>query len=71
MFGRRSEHTDSLLLIAATSILILGAKRYFQAVRLGKPDSRLTSSEAARCGTVREIAKPAASRHFTNPFKIP
>jgi membrane protein len=71
MFGRRSEHTDSLLLIAATTILILGAQRYFQAGRLGNSDSRLTSSEVARCGTVtRELSKPAASRHFTNPFKI-
>src|SRR5205807_7033593 len=30
MSGRRSEHPDDLLLIAATTLLVLAAQRYFQ-----------------------------------------
>jgi membrane protein len=37
MSGRRSEHADNLLLIAATTVLILTAQRYFQSVPAQSP----------------------------------
>jgi membrane protein len=72
MSGRRSEHGDSLLLIAATTILILTAQRYFQGSWLGKPHAQLTNPEAASRGTfAREMSQPGHGRHSSNPFQIP
>jgi len=72
MSGRRSEHGDSLLLIAATTILILTAQRYFQASGLGKPHARLTNPEAARHGTfVRAISQPGHRQRPNSPFQTP
>jgi membrane protein len=72
MSGRRSLHSDNLLLIAATTILILTAQRYFQAGTLRKSRSRPTNSQVARRGTfVRAISQPGHGRHRINPSQIP
>jgi membrane protein len=72
MSGRRSLHSDNLLLIAATTILILTAQRYFRAGTLRKSLSRPTNSEAAPRGTfAREISQPGHGRHSRSPFQIP
>jgi membrane protein len=72
MSGRRSLHTDNLLLIAATTILILTAQRYFQANTLRKSQPQLTDPEVAPPGNfAREISQPGHGRLSSNPFQIP
>jgi membrane protein len=72
MSGRRSLHTDSLLLIAATTILILTAQRYFQTNTPRKPDPQPARSEAApRDSFARETAQPGRGRFSSNPLQIP
>jgi membrane protein len=71
MSGPRSRHSDDLLLIAATTILILTAQRYFQASRQrANPDfgnASATPSENFR----RELAQHGRGRHSANPLRIP
>ena len=71
MSGPRSRHSDDLLLIAATTILILTAQRYFQAKRFRpNPDfgnAAATPSEHSR----RELAQHDRGRHSANPLRIP
>jgi membrane protein len=71
MSGRRSEPRDSLLLIVATTILILTAQRYFRA---GAP-SILTPQPAdpatARPGFVRELSQHGRGRFSGSPLQIP
>jgi membrane protein len=50
MSGRRSAHTDNLLLIAATTILVLTAQRYFEALRTSHP--RLGHSAVVQPGSL-------------------
>src|SRR5258708_37717965 len=73
MFGRRSEHSDSLLLVAATTLLILTARRYFQASAPRKSHSGLANSEVAGPGAFpRAISRSENSRqHPSSPFQIP
>jgi membrane protein len=72
MSGRPSEHSKSLLLIAATTILILTAQRYFQASTPRKSHSGLAKPEAAGRGTlVPPTSESRDSRRPTNPFQIP
>jgi len=72
MSGQRSEQTNNLLLIAATTILILTAQRYFQANTHPKSQPRLADPEVARRGSFgREISQPGRGRLSTNPFQIP
>jgi membrane protein len=72
MSGRRSEHIDNLLLIAATTILILTAQRYFQANPLRKSQPHLTDPAGARRGNfARELSQPGHGRHSSNPLQIP
>ena len=72
MSGQRSEQTNNLLLIAATTILILTAQRYFQANAHPKSQPRLADPEVARRGSFgREISQPGRGRLSTNPFQIP
>jgi hypothetical protein len=47
MSSRRSEQTDNLVLIAATTVLIPTARRYFQANPLRKSDRQLANSAVA------------------------
>ena len=48
MWGRRSESSDNLLLIAATAFLILSAQRYFQDNAARKPHRPPANSAVAR-----------------------
>src|SRR3984885_14280284 len=85
MFGRRSEPHDNLLLIAATTILILTAQRYFRPPRKTGPEppsAELPSAElpspeledgvdAQPKRFRRELSEPAQGRRFRNRFQIP
>jgi len=67
----RSEHTDNLILIAATTILVLTAQRYFQPP-LRRPDSSPTApSLSERNATVSDMARPGHGRLSSNPLQIP
>jgi membrane protein len=72
MSGGRSEHTDNLLLIAATTILILSAQRYFQARPPREADPDPKDSAAAHAGSSRrELSQPGHGRHASSPLQIP
>jgi membrane protein len=68
----RPEHSNSLLLIAATTILILTAQRYFQGNTPRKSPSALAVPEVAGRSTLGPAISQSAQRHHpTNPFQIP
>lgn len=68
----RSEHTESLVLIAATTLLILIAQRYFQLPPSRRQDSSPTTpSLAERDATVSDMARPGHGRLSGNPLQIP
>ena len=70
MPGRRSERPDDLLLIAATTILILTAQRYFQVTASRK--SPLASPEVAqRSNFTPELSQHGHGRLSSNPLQIP
>jgi membrane protein len=73
MSGRRSESTDNLLLIAATTLLILTAQRYFlPANPPRKPRFRLEDGvDAHRGRSRRELSRPGPGRHPRSPFAFP
>jgi membrane protein len=72
MADERSEHTDNLLLIAATTILILSAQRYFQAKPPRESDPDPKDSTAAHSGSFRrELSQPGHGRHASSPLQIP
>jgi membrane protein len=64
----RPEPTDHLLLIAATTILILTAQRYFQSNPAAKSESRVAASTG---NFARELAQHGRGRRAGNPFRIP
>jgi membrane protein len=71
MSDRRSEPDDSLLLIAATTLLILTAQRYFR-VNASAMDSPLSSPATARPGGfVRELSQHGRGRFSGSPLQIP
>jgi membrane protein len=64
----RSEHRDNLLLIAATTILILTAQRYFQtSTTPTSADPAVAPSEQS----VRPLSQHGRGRHSTSFFQIP
>jgi membrane protein len=66
----RSEHGDSLLLIAATAIVVLAAQRYFEGDP--QPASRQVSPADTQPGSpARELAQPGRGRYSSNPLQIP
>jgi membrane protein len=72
MSGRPSEHSNSLLLIAATTILILTALRYFQASTPRRSDPRLANSASMRpVDLVREVSQPGHGRLASSSLQIP
>jgi membrane protein len=72
MSVRRPLHADNLLLIAATTILALGVRRYFQANTIRNTEPRPGEGALARPGDfAREIPPPRQAPALTNPFKIP
>ncbi len=69
MADPRSQHKDGLLLVAAMTILILAAQRYFQASRQ-RPDPDFAT--AARPESFRdELAQHGRGRRASNPLQIP
>jgi membrane protein len=71
MSGPRYRHSDNLLLIAATTILILTAQHYFQA-RAQQRAPRPANAAAARTDAFAgEIAQPGRGRFSSNPLRIP
>ena len=72
MSGRPSEHSNSLLWIAAATILILTAQRYFQASTPRKSDPRLANPASMRPGDfLREASQPGHGRLASSPLQIP
>jgi membrane protein len=72
MSGRRSPHSDNLLLIAATTLLVLTAQRYFQtdAPPPSNPDAA-DSAIAPRGTFARELVQHGHGRFSDNPLQIP
>ncbi len=72
MSGRRSEPSGDLLLIAATTILILTAQRYFQADASRKSTTRPAGPALAGPGNVTpELSQHGHGRRSGNPLQIP
>ena len=75
MSRARSEHTDNLILIAATTILILTAQRCFQtrAPEPPDPDTPEPRSPAATKGDdfTEELSQQGHGRRARSPFSIP
>jgi membrane protein len=69
MSGRRSDAADNLLLIAATAILVLTARRYFQAI--SPPEAASEPAVAASNFVVPEFVQHGRGRLSANPFQIP
>jgi len=72
MSGERSPHTDNLLLIAATTVLILAAQRYVQASRPRQPYPGPSHAAVGRSDAFgRAPAEPARRRISNGPLQIP
>jgi membrane protein len=72
MPGRRSASSDNLLLIAATTILILTAQRYFQTTKSEKPETQSGNAAIAQPGNfVRELTQHGHGRFSGSPLQIP
>ncbi len=72
MSGRRSDPSGDLLLIAATTILILAAQRYFQPRPSRKPPPQLTNRPVRRRDNfVRELSQHGHGRYSSHPLQIP
>jgi len=68
----RSQHVDNLLLVAATTILVLTAQRYFQTNASEQSDPQGNDPALARPGSfVREMSQPGHGRLSNSPFQIP
>lgn len=72
MSPRRSQSSDSLLLIAATTLLILGVQRLFEdhVTEKSHPDPAMPVAPNT-AAFAREIAQPGRGRLSRNPFEIP
>jgi membrane protein len=63
----RSEHTDNLILIAATTLVILTAQRYLQTI-----EPRSVRPAVTKDGDfARELSQHGRGRHARSPFSIP
>ncbi len=70
MSRARPGHDDSLLLIAATAILVFVAQRYFQGG--AQPGARQISPADTQPGSpARELAQHGRGRYSSNPLQIP
>ena len=68
----RSGHSDNLLLIAATMMLVLATQRYFQANPRFEPVSADAGASVAQpVGLAHELAQHGHGRRSRNPFQIP
>jgi membrane protein len=70
MSGPRSRHSDDLLLIAATAILVLAAQRYFQATRLGPTPDFGHAAATLPDNFRREPAQHGGGPPSGNPLRI-
>jgi membrane protein len=72
MSGRRSASSDNLLLIAATTILILTAQRYFQKIKSQKTDTQTANTAIVQRGSfTRELTQHGHGRFSGSPLQIP
>ena len=72
MSGGRSQQTDDLLLVAATTILVLTAQRYFQANSLPISDPAPSNPAIPPPGSfVCELSQHGRGRHSGSPLQIP
>ena len=71
MSARRSPPSDHLLLIAATTILVLTAQRYFQSNPRRKSDPPANLAVARRDNFADEISQPGHGRLSSTPLQIP
>jgi membrane protein len=72
MSRQRSQHRDNLLLIAATTILILSAQRYFHAIASKTPAPQAANPDLRRRKALaRQICEPGHGRVATHPLRIP
>ena len=70
MSRARPGHDDSLLLIAATAILVFAAQRYFQGG--AQPGARQIGPADTQPGSpARELAQHGRGRYSSNPLQIP
>jgi membrane protein len=69
MTSRRSEPGDSLLLIAATAVLLLTLQQYFQADAPVRSDPRFADASSEDIATA--IAQHGRGRRSGNPLQIP
>ncbi|PSO33542.1 YihY/virulence factor BrkB family protein [Bradyrhizobium sp. MOS002] len=71
---RRAEHLDSWLLVAATTVFVLTAERYFQdsGIQPGPPqDHRNGEANSPETGPARAATQPGRGRRAKSPFAIP
>jgi membrane protein len=72
---RRAEQFDSWLLVAATTVFVLTAERYFQdsgLIRPGPPqDHRNGEANSPETSPVGAASQPGRGRRAKNPFAIP
>ena len=71
MSRARSEYDDNLLVIAAATVLIFTAQRYFQPGQASEPTSSVINPAAARHNFTRELSEHGHGRRSRNPFQIP
>jgi membrane protein len=72
MSGGRSQQTDDLLLVAATTILVLTAHRYFQANSLPISDPAPSNPAISPPGSfARELSQHGRGRRSGSPLQIP
>jgi membrane protein len=71
---RRAEHLDSWLLVAATTVFVLTAERYFQdsGIQPGPPqDRRNGEANSPETGPAHAATQPGRGRRAKSPFAIP
>lgn len=75
MHARRTEQLDSWLLVAATTVLVLTAERYFQQTGLigsGPPQNhRNNEANSPETSPAGAAMQPGHGRRATSPFAIP
>jgi len=72
---RRAEQFDSWLLVAATTVFVLTAERYFQGSGLIQPgppqDHRKGEANSPETGPASAASQPGRGRRAKSPFAIP
>lgn len=75
MAPRRSSELDSWLLVAATTVFVLTAERYFQDFITSRSGSvaarRNDEGNSPEANPMRALAQPGRGRRSTSPFHIP